>query len=68
MAAKWYCYDYKVNGIIKHSGITTDRDRREKEHQARWPGGKLYTVKGPVTEAVAREWETTKQKTITPRR
>jgi len=63
-----YCYDYKVNGVIKHSGITQDTKRREQEHQQRWPGGKLEVVKGPVTEAVAREWEKTKQKAITPQR
>ncbi|MGH8291482.1 MAG: hypothetical protein ACREV7_21240 [Steroidobacteraceae bacterium] len=65
---QWYKDDYKVGGIIKHSGITTDKARREKEHQQRWPGGNLEQVGSPTTEQAAREWEKSKQKAITPER
>ena len=61
-------YDFKVGDKIVHSGITTDPDRRETEHKQRWPGGKLKVVTGPMTEQGAREWESSKQKTITPKR
>jgi len=37
----WTKYDYKVGNQIKHSGITEDQERREGEHQRRWPGGRL---------------------------
>jgi hypothetical protein len=36
-----YRYDYKIGNKIRHSGFTTDPERREKEHQRRWPGGHL---------------------------
>ena len=61
-------YDFKVGNTIKHSGITTDLDRREKEHQERWPGGHIVQVGHAVSEESAREWEKTKKKTVTPRR
>ena len=64
----WYKYDYKVGGVIKHSGISTDLPRREKEHQQRWPGGKIEQVGNATTEAVARQWEQGKKKAITPER
>ncbi len=67
-AQNWYKYDYKVGNTIKHSGITQDLARREKEHQQRWPGGRIVQVGGAVTEESAREWERGKQKTVTPRR
>jgi hypothetical protein len=61
-------YDFTVGGKIAHSGITNDPDRREAEHQQRWPSGKLKVVTGPMTEEGAREWESTKTKAITPKR
>jgi predicted GIY-YIG superfamily endonuclease len=66
--AGYYCYHYYVGNVKKHSGITTDPQRRQTEHQQRWPGGKLYPVMGPVTEAAARAWEALQTKTITPER
>jgi predicted GIY-YIG superfamily endonuclease len=68
MAANWYGYDFMVGDIIRHSGITTDPDRREREHKARWPGGRLVVVRRGMTEAQARQWEASKKKTITPKR
>jgi hypothetical protein len=61
-------YDFMVGTKIVHSGITNDPGRREIEHKQRWPGGKLKVVTGPMTEQGARDWEATKQKTITPKR
>lgn len=63
-----YKYDYKVGNKIVHSGITNDLDRREQEHQQRWPKGHIKQVGNRTTEQAARDWEATKQKTVTPRR
>jgi len=65
---KTYKYDYKVGNKIVHSGITNDLERREQEHQQRWPGGRIVQVGHRTTEEAAREWEQLKQKAITPRR
>jgi hypothetical protein len=61
-------YDYKVGGKIRHSGITKDLDRREQEHQQRWPGGRIKQVGRSVTKSSARRWERTKTRSVTPRR
>jgi hypothetical protein len=58
----------KAAALDKHSGITTEAERRETEHQQRWPGGKLRIATGPMTEAQARAWEAAQTKTITPER
>lgn len=68
MAMNFYGYHYYAGGVKKHSGITTDPQRRQAEHQQRWPGGRLQLVIGPTTEAVARAWEAQQTKTITPER
>ena len=69
MATDYYGYHYYgADGVKKHSGITNDPPRREAEHQQRWPRGRLVIVIGPVTEAVARAWEASQTKTITPPR
>jgi hypothetical protein len=68
MANNWYGYNYVVRGEKKHSGITQDRERRQAEHQTRWPGGTLQTVIGPVSEKEARAWEAKQTKTVTPER
>ena len=64
----WKKYDFKVGNKIVHSGITKDMERREQEHQERWPSGHMKQVGRATTEDAAREWEETKQKTVTPRR
>ena len=61
-------YDFKVGNKIVHSGITNDLDRREAEHQRRWANGHIKQVGRATTEEAAREWEATKQKTVTPPR
>ena len=63
-----FTYDYKIGNKIVHSGITNDLDRRESEHKRRWPNGHIVKVGAAKTETGAREWEKTKQKTITPKR
>ena len=61
-----FTYDFKVGQKIVHSGITNDLERRETEHQQRWPEGRIVKVRGQQTEEAARAWEKTKQKTVTP--
>lgn len=61
-------YDFKMGNKILHSGITNDLERREVEHQQRWPKGHIVQVGRATTEEAALEWEETKKKTITPRR
>lgn len=61
-------YDFKKGNKIIHSGITKDPERREQEHKDRFGSGKLHKVGPKVTEESARNWEETKQKTITRRR
>ena len=63
-----FTYDFKVGNKIAHSGITNDLDRREAEHQQRWPAGHIVKVGAAKTRESALEWEQTKQKTITPKR
>ena len=64
----WYGYHYNDATGKRHSGITTDPQRRQTEHQQRWPNGRLTVVIGPTTEAAARAWEALQTKTITPQR
>jgi predicted GIY-YIG superfamily endonuclease len=68
MALNYYGYHYHVGNDKKHSGITTDPQRRQSEHQQRWPGGRMIVVIGPVSEQQARAWEAMQTKTITPQR
>jgi len=63
-----FTYDFKVGQTIVHSGITNDLERREVEHQQRWPSGHIKKVGAAKTQESALEWEETKQKTITPTR
>lgn len=63
-----FTYDFKVGQKIVHSGITQDLEKREMEHQQRWPKGHIVKVGVAKTEEAARAWEETKQKTITPPR
>jgi hypothetical protein len=68
IAAAYYGYHYCVGNNKKHSGITNDLQRRETEHQERWPGGRLIVAIGPISEARAMAWEVNQSKTITPPR
>ena len=57
-----YKYDFKVGRRIVHSGITNDLDRREGEHQQKWPTGHIKQVGRRTTEEAGREWEEGKDK------
>lgn len=57
-----YKYDFKVRQKIVHSGITKDLERREIEHQQKWPKGHIVQIGNKTTEEAAKEWEETKHK------
>jgi hypothetical protein len=44
-------------------GITIDLDRREAEHQRRWPGSRVRQVGLPVTRRSALKWLHQREKT-----
>ncbi len=52
-----YKYQVRVGRKIVHGGITDDPERREKEHQKKWPKEKLTQFGRRTTEKAAREWE-----------
>jgi predicted GIY-YIG superfamily endonuclease len=52
-----YKYHYKVGHKIVHSGVTNDLERREQEHQQKWPKGHIIQVGRKTTEDAALEWE-----------
>ena len=52
-----YKYQFKVGNRIVHGGITGDLERRELEHQRKWPEGHLKKVGRKTTEEAARKWE-----------
>ncbi len=55
-----YKYQFRVGNKIVHGGITDDLERREQEHQQKWPKGKITQVGRQTTEEAAREWEENK--------
>jgi len=59
-----YKYYFKTGKKIMHGGITNDLERREQEHQQKWPKGHIKQVGRRTTEEAAREWE--KEKGFTP--
>ncbi len=52
-----YKYQYKIGNKIVHGGITKDLERREQEHQQKWPKGHIKQVGRKTTEDAARDWE-----------
>ena len=52
-----YKYYFKRGNKIVHGGITNDLERREDEHQEKWPKGHISQVGRKTTEDAAREWE-----------
>jgi len=64
MAAKrdTYKYHYKRGNRILKSGITGDLERREKEHQRKWPSGHIIQVGRRTTEEAAKAWEDKQKK------
>ncbi len=52
-----YKYQFKIGNKIVHGGITDDLERREGEHQKKWPKGHIKQVGRRTTEEAARDWE-----------
>ena len=52
-----YKYHFKIGNKIVHGGITNDLERREVEHQQKWPKGHITQVGNKTTEEAARKWE-----------
>lgn len=52
-----YKYVFKVGNKIKHGGISDNLERREQEHQKKWPNGHIKQVGNRTTEEGARKWE-----------
>ena len=52
-----YKYQFKIANKIVHEGITDDLNRREQEHQRKWPTGHIKQVGHKTTEEAARQWE-----------
>ena len=50
-------YRFWYRGKVVHKGITNDLERREAEHQQRWPGGRIKQVGYRTTRSAARRWE-----------
>ncbi len=57
-----YKYHLKIGNKIVHSGITDDLERREQEHQRKWPKGHIKQVGHKTTEDAARDWEDDQKK------
>jgi AraC-like DNA-binding protein len=55
-----YKYNFEVGNKIVHRGITIDLERRETEHQRRWPNGHIKQVGHRSTADAARKWKETK--------
>lgn len=53
----YHKYYYKIGNKIVHGGITNDLERREQEHQQKWPKGHIKQVGRVTTEEAARKWE-----------
>ena len=52
-----YKYQFKVGNKVVHGGITNDLERRESEHQEKWPKGHIKQVGNKTTEEAGRKWE-----------
>lgn len=52
-----YKYLTKIGNKIVHGGITNDLERRESEHQKKWPKSHIKRVGRRTTEEAARNWE-----------
>lgn len=50
-------YRFKVDGKVVYFGFTPDLERREREHQVRWPNGRIEPVGGPTKREDAWDWK-----------
>jgi len=57
-----YKYHFKVGHKTIHSGITNELERREQEHQQKWPNGYIKQVGRRTTEEAAQNWEKIQKK------
>lgn len=55
-----YKYYFQVGKKVVHGGITNDLQRRELEHQQKWPKGHTFQVGRRTTEEAAQKWEKNK--------
>ena len=47
----------KIGNRVVHGGITNDLERREADHQQRWPNSHITQVGRRTTPEAARQWE-----------
>ena len=52
-----YKYHLKDGRRVVHRGITNDLDRREQEHQTKYPGTQITQVGRRTTREAALGWE-----------
>ena len=52
-----YKYQQKIGNKVIHGGITNDLERREQEHQQKWPNSHIKQIGRRTTEEAARQWE-----------
>jgi predicted GIY-YIG superfamily endonuclease len=52
-----YKYHFKVGNKIVHGGITNDLERRELEHQQKWPKEHIKQVGNRTNRDAALDWE-----------
>ena len=52
-----YRYHLKKDGKVVHRGITNDLDRRESEHQEKFPDTQVKQVGRQTTRKAALKWE-----------
>lgn len=52
-----YRYHYWWRGKVVHRGETDNLDRRESEHQVKYPGGHIQQIGPRVTKDTALLWE-----------
>ena len=52
-----YKYQVKVGQKVIHRGITHDLERREQEHQQKWPKADITQVGHRTTRDAALKWE-----------
>lgn len=52
-----YRYKLKVGNKVVHIGLTTDLERREREHQKEFPRAKIVKMGRRTTREAALRWE-----------
>ena len=52
-----YKYRLRQGRRVVHHGITNDLNRREAEHQQKWPGSRIEQIGRRTTRSAALDWE-----------